>query len=128
MKLRRLSRTKDQVSSDPDRTLSVEESLHSIAVELHRGNLIAGQSLALQQKQVAAMESYLDITRAQMQAALTQTQNGVELVEGFLGPIRDFMSTELSRPPRITTRPANPPTVKKDGEHYSVEQDPEAEV
>lgn len=49
--------------------MPIEQSLHSIAVELARGNAIAHEALALQEKSVLLGANYLDLCRIGAQAA-----------------------------------------------------------
>lgn len=130
MKLRKLSRTKDQASPDEE-VLGIEESLQSIAVELHRGNILAGQALAQQQRQVELIANFLDITRLQMQTATSGNSDGLRVIEGLLDPLRSLMESQVSRAAQITTSPAKAPTVTHESEHLRVAQNPdvaEAEV
>ena len=118
MKLRRLLRTKDPVSSDDERVLTVEESLHSIAIELHRLNKSVGQSNALLGQFVEiAVENH------KLVGGSTGTDM-MRLVEKIVEPITSMMSYKLGKPATITSDvgPTPPPTVTKEGNGTRVEQ------
>lgn len=130
MKLRRLLRTKDRVSSsrrlrrvvtheDGERTLTVEESLQSIAVELHRSNDIAV-------RQAALVEKFVDLAVANQKLIDTGgSSDSLRLVEKLLEPIGALLSHKLSRPPVITSEVGkSPATVTHAGNGTRVEQAP----
>ena len=119
MRLRRLLRTKDRPSR---KTITVEESLQSIAVELHRLNKTVGQGNAL-------LGQFVEIAVANHK--LIDAGQGSELlrvVEKLVAPIGEMMSARLTRPPLVTSEVSRsaPSTVTKEGNGTRVEQQPEA--
>lgn len=122
MRLLKRSGTKAPASSDGERVLGIEESLQSIAVELHRGNKIASQQLVLQQRQVDLVNNYLDIVRAGQLS--TGNADALKVVEGLLAPITDLIGGDR-RLPRVASPPEDPPAVTHEGAGMRVAQTPE---
>ncbi len=110
MRLRRLSRTKDQASSSGERVLTVEESLQSIAVELHQGNKLFARFLAIAEE-----------NRVVVAAGSPDTH----LLEKLIEPVTAMLTRSLARPARIASTPTTPATVTKEGNGTRVEQRPE---
>lgn len=110
MRLRRLSRTKDQASSDGGRVLTVEESLQSIAVELHNGNKLFARFLAIAEENQKLVSSAPDAS--------------LGLLEKLIDPITALISNKVLRPAQVTSAPSKLSVVTKDGNGTRVEQRP----
>ena len=111
MKLRKLLRTKAQASSDPRPTMTIEQALTSIAVELHTANKIA-------QRQLEIMEA--------SQAAPGQSPETFRLIEKLIEPLGAMIGQSVSTRPQVTSAPAKPAPVTKEGDGTRVEQAPGA--
>ncbi len=111
MKLLRRSRTKAQASSDPRPTMTIEQALTSIAVELHTANKMA-------QRQLEIIESN--------QAAAGQQPEMLRLIEKLIEPLGAMIGHSATSPPQVTSAPTKPALVTKEGDGTRVEQAPGA--
>ncbi len=104
MKLLRRLRTKALASSDRPK-LTIEESLTSIAVELHRANNIAERQLKL--------------------AESSGGSESLMMLEKFIEPFAAILA-ESARPPavQVTSRPMQPSAIEKDSDGMRVAQTP----
>lgn len=110
MKLLRRSRTKVQASSDPRPTMTIEQALTSIAVELNRANKIAERQLQL----------------IEANQAVGGTSDALRIVEKLIEPIGAMIAHQAASPPQVTSAPSKPPVITKEGNGTRVEQQPEA--
>ncbi len=106
---------------DGERQLTVEESLHSIAVELHRLNKSVGQGNAL-------LGQFVEIAVANHK--LVDAGQGSELlriIEKLAEPIVAAMAHKVSNPATtLTSESRLPSSVTRAGNGTRVEQQPEA--
>ena len=109
--------------------LTVEESLQSIAVELHRANLLKGEELRLQERQIDLVRNGLDLLRA---PASSEVGGGVaeamrEFTSSLIGPLGVLLGDAAKpRPPRVESLPApDRPPVESERGGIRVEQKPE---
>ena len=103
MKLLRRLRTKALASSDRPK-LTIEESLTSIAVELHRANNIAERQLKL--------------------AEASTGSEAVQMLEKFIEPLMNIMAHGMKAPVQITSVPAQPSAIEQESEGMRVSQAP----
>lgn len=104
MKLRKLSRTKALASSERP-TLTVEEALTSIAVELHRANNIAERQLKL--SEAAGMQP-----------------DSLSLLEKFIEPLTALIAQSAKAPVQITSDPMQPSAIEQRSKGMRVSQAP----
>lgn len=118
-----------KADSEPDAPegleLSIQESLQSIAVELHRANLLRQQELRLQERQNDLVSNVLDLLRKPVQTAQADgmAESMREFTRAFMEPIQALLG-EAMRPkaPKIDSLPAGPPPpieLEKDGTRVS---------
>lgn len=106
--------------------LGLRESLQSIAVELHRANLIAQQALGLQQQQVDLARNTLDLMRGAQANASSQVDGGMANLVALLQPLQKAITDAASPEPRAA-RIASADSVKpivKEGEGTRIEAVP----
>ena len=112
-------RTKAQAASDSERVLAGEESLHSIAVELHRLNQNAGAATQL-------LGQFVEIA-VQNHKLVPQSGDMARVLETITAPLTEMMKLRLSKPAAVTSEAGQraPATVTKEGNGTRVEQVPE---
>ena len=108
-------------------TITMREALQSIAVELHRGNLIAQQAMGLQQQAVDLARNTLDLMRGAQTSATSQVDAGMSNLVALLQPIQQLIAEAASPAPKAaqiaTSEPVKP--IVKEGEGTRVESTPE---
>lgn len=116
----------------PEKMLTPQQSLHSIAVELSRQNRLTAQSLQLQATQIQLVQNVLDILRAQManagNAIGEQQDKALAMVEKIMEPFLHLAQGNHQRAPRIAPEPAESPTVVSESGGTRIEAGPEPEA
>jgi len=105
--------------------LSGEESLQSIAVELHRANQMKLKELQIQAQQLAA----LDRISAQLEnpQGAEHAARSLEMMERALSPLQDLVSQAPERRPEArveTLPPTQPPDHEVSGPGTRIRQSP----
>ena len=122
-----------QAPSGEGLELTAEQSLQSIAVELHRANLLKGEELRLQETQNDLVRNVLDLLRAPAAApAAADVTGGAaealrEFTSSLIGPLGALLGEAAKpRPPRVESLPApDLPPVESERGGIRVEQKPE---
>ena len=91
--------------------MTIEQALTSIAVELHLANKLAERQLKIMELNQAAVGGGPDALR---------------LIEKLIEPIGAMMAHRATSPPQVTSTPAKPALVTKEGDGTRVEQAPGA--
>lgn len=110
----------EPTTAPEEKILTPQLALHSIAVELARGNRLTAQSLQLQATQIQLVQNVLDILRAQMGNAKDQIDEhqgkAIAMVEKFLEPLLALTTLQAKAPPaQLAPEPADPPPVVTEG-------------
>ncbi len=90
--------------------MTIEQALTSIAVELHLANKLAERQLKIFEANQAG----------------TGGLDALRVVEKLLEPIGAMLAHNVTSPPQVTSAPAKPALVTKEGDGTRVEQAPGA--
>ena len=120
-------RRRESAEESEELVLSPDQSLQSIAVELHRANLLTQQQLKLTERQNDLLGNVIDLLRAPPGIDGGGMADAMrEFTQSFMGPIGALLADAAKpRPPRTESLPAGPPppiTNEKGGTR--VEQEP----
>lgn len=106
--------------------LTGSQALQSIAVELHRANVLKGEELRLRVRSNDLVANVIDLLRKGPQMDSGMTDAIRELSRGIMEPLGAMMAhAMMPKPPRVESLPGPPPTIESEKDGTRVTQQPE---
>ena len=110
---RRLQLERLRPAAEDEAVLTPEQALHSIAVELARGNAIAHQALALQEKTTLLVANLVDLTRLGQAAATAAPPAELsESLDRLMGLLEGAMASQVKPAQTLAAEPGKPAPVE----------------
>ena len=92
--------------AEGEQRLTKRQSLQTIAVELHRGNLLKVQELALRQQELETQRALLEVIKTPQGGELMM--KSLEMFSATMSPLLEILAARANQPPVVDSNPALP--------------------